>query len=62
MAFAWIAATYNKDFKPRPEHWVTITAGIKVQHDSAYNIDYPVMEIYELRDAEPPAEKVVSMI
>ena len=26
------------------------------------NIDYPVMEIYELKDAEPPAEKVVSMI
>ena len=41
---------------------MNITAGIKVQHDKAYNIDYPVMDIYELKDAEPPAEKVVSMI
>ena len=64
IQFAWIAASYgNRDFRPRSEeHWVNITAGIKVQHDKAYNIDYPVMDIYELKDAEPPAEKVVSMI
>lgn len=61
MQFAWIAGNYKKDFKPREKHWATVTGKISVGHDRFRNLDYPIMDILKVEDAEPPEEEVASL-
>ena len=60
VQFVWIAANYKSSFKPRQKHWAVVTAKVSVGHDKYRNIDYPMMDIIELTDAEPPKEEVAS--
>lgn len=60
VQFVWIAANYDKNFKPREKHWSYVTGKISVGHDRYRNIDYPIMDVTELEDAPPPAEEVAS--
>lgn len=60
IQFVWIAANYDSNFKPRDKHWAMVTGKISVGHDRFRNIDYPIMDIVKLEDAEPPEEEVAS--
>ena len=60
VQLAWIAANYKKDFKPRAKHWATVTGKISVGHDRYRNIDYPIMDVVSLDDAQPPEEEIAS--
>ena len=51
---------YKKDFKPRAKHWATVTGKISVGHDRYRNIDYPIMDVVSLDDAQPPEEEIAS--
>lgn len=60
MQFCWIGAKYDKKVDCGKEHWVTITATVSVQHDPNYGMDYPVLDITSLEDAQPPQNDMLS--
>lgn len=60
MQFCWFGAQYGKKVDCGKEHWVNLTATVSVQHDPGYGMDYPVLDITSLEDAQPPLNNMLS--
>ena len=62
MQFCWFVSLYNRFYSVEGEKWTAITAEVTVQHHEDENIDVPLMNITEIYECEPPAEKISAFI
>lgn len=62
MQFCWFVALYNRFYSAAGEKWSAVTAEVTVQHHEDEDIDVPLLNITDMYECEPPAEKISTFI
>lgn len=60
IQYCWFVAQLDKEFEPKPKHWLMVTAKIAVQRHRMYRGKGPVLTIVEMADAAPPKQEVAT--
>ncbi|MBR6985198.1 MAG: GTPase [Ruminococcus sp.] len=62
MQFCWFVALCNRYYPFQGEKWVSLTAGITVQHHETQDIDIPLLRITQLDECEQPEVPIANFI